>query len=91
MVLWNVFSGDLNCGDIWIVNKHTLNPIADTLPQSAAEDKIVEATSPSLEQGSLPQLVRHSSKESKAEETRKNRKMIIIKNTAVWNLQFIFQ
>ena len=30
-------------------------------------------------QGSLPQLVRHPSKESKAEETRKKRKMIKIK------------
>ena len=36
----------------------------------------VEATSPSFEQGSLPWLVRHQSKVSKAEETRKNGKMI---------------
>ena len=37
---------------------------------------MVEATSPSLERGSLPQSVRHPSKESKAEETCKKGKMI---------------
>ena len=37
---------------------------------------MVEGQSPSLEQGSLPRLVRHPSKESKAEETRKKGKMI---------------
>ena len=37
---------------------------------------MVEATSPSLERGSLPQLLRHPSKESKAEETRNKGKMI---------------
>ena len=49
---------------------------ADTLPWSAAEGQMVQATSPSLEGGSLPQLVRHPSKETKAEETRKKGKMI---------------
>ena len=34
---------------------------------------MVEATSPSLELSSLPQLVRHPSEESKAEETQKKR------------------
>ena len=42
---------------------------------------MVEATSPSLEQGNLPQLVRHPSKESKAEETRKKGRMITQKKT----------
>ena len=37
---------------------------------------MVEATSPSLEQDSLPWLVRHQSKVSKAEETHKKGKMI---------------
>ena len=36
----------------------------------------VEATSPSLEQGSFPQLERYPFKELKAEETRKKGKMI---------------
>ena len=35
-----------------------------------------EATSPSLKQGSLPQLERYPFKELKAEETSKKRKMI---------------
>ena len=38
--------------------------------------KMVKATSPSLERGSLPQLVRHQSKELKAEDTRKKGKII---------------
>ena len=54
--------------------KHTLTLIADTLPRSAAEGQIFKATSPSFEWGILPQLVRHPSKESKAEETHKNGK-----------------
>ena len=49
---------------------------ADTLPWSAAEGQRVEATSPSLKPGSLPQLVRNPSKESKAEETRTKGTMI---------------
>ena len=40
---------------------------------------MVEATSPSVERGNLPQLVRHPSKESKVEETLKKGKMITIK------------
>ena len=51
-------------------------PIADTLQQPAAEGQMVEATSPSLELGSLPQLVRHPSKESKAEKNQQRRQMI---------------
>ena len=43
--------------------------IADTLLRSAAEGQIVEGTSPSLKRGSLPQLVDHPSKESKAKGT----------------------
>ena len=38
--------------------------------------KVSWATGPSLERGSLPQLVRHLSKESKDEDTRKKGKMI---------------
>ena len=34
---------------------------------------------PSLERGSLPQLLRHPSKESKAEETRKKGKITLKK------------
>ena len=45
-------------------------------PWSTKEGQMVEATSPSLKQGSLPQSVRHPSKESKAEETLKKGKMI---------------
>ena len=41
------------------------------------------ATSPSLEQGSLPQLVRYPFKELKAKETRKKGKMIAIKNVMI--------
>ena len=41
---------------------------------------MVEATSHSLKRGSLPQLVRHPSKESKAEETHKKGKIITISN-----------
>ena len=59
--------------------EHTLISIADTLPWSAGEGQIVKAKSPSLEWCILPQLVRHPSKESKAEETQKKRKMITIK------------
>ena len=44
-----------------------------------AEGQMVKAISPSVERGSLPQLVRHPSKESKAEETHKKGKMITIK------------
>ena len=40
---------------------------------------MVEAKSPALEGGSLPQLVRHPSKESNAEETRKKGKMMTTK------------
>ena len=47
-----------------------------TLPLSASEGQMVEATSAPLEQGSLPVSVRHPSKESKAEETHKKGKMI---------------
>ena len=50
-----------------------------TLPLSASEGQMVEATSAPLEQGSLPVSVRHPSKESKAEETHKKGKMITIK------------
>ena len=57
-------------------------PIADTLAWSAAEGQMVQAASPSLERGNLHQLVRHPSKESKAEETRKKGKMITIKKSA---------
>ena len=47
--------------------EHTLTPVADTLPWSAAEVQMDQATSHSPERGSLPQLVRHPSKEFKAE------------------------
>ena len=47
---------------------------------------MVKATSPSLEQGSLPQLVRHPFKESKAEETRKKEKMTTIKKCQFYHL-----
>ena len=42
---------------------------------------IVKARSPSIERGSLPQLLRYPSKESNADETRKKGKMITIKNS----------
>ena len=45
---------------------------------------MVEATSPSQERGSLPQLVRHPSKESKAEETSKKGKIIKKLSTIVY-------
>ena len=48
----------------------------NTLPWSASEGQIVEATSAPLEQSSLPESVRHPSKELKAEETHKKGKMI---------------
>ena len=53
---------------------------------------MVEAASALLEWGSLPQLVRHPFKESKAEETCKKWKMITIKTntillyTIAWNI-----
>ena len=48
------------------------------IPHHGLQQKVnmVEATSLSLEPGRLPQLVRHQSKISKAEETRKKWKMI---------------
>ena len=57
--------------------------ITDILPPSVAEGQMVEATSPSLERGSLPQLVRHPFKELKAEETCKKWKMITIKTNTI--------
>ena len=55
------------------------SPLLKTLPWSAPEGQMVKATSPSIKQDSLPQLVRHLSEESKAEETHKKGKMITIK------------
>ena len=63
--------------------KYTHTPIADTLPRSAAEGQMVMATSPTLERGSLPQSVRHPSKESKVEETRNKGKMIKNKKNVI--------
>ena len=57
----------------------------------------VEATSSSLERGSIPWLVRHQSKVSKAEETRKKGKMIkkITRRKKTWitykNLKICFR
>ena len=59
--------------------EHTLTPVADSLPWSAAEGRMDQATRHSPEQGSLPHLVRHPPKELKSEETRKKGKMITIK------------
>ena len=42
---------------------------------------MVEATSPSFKWGSIPQLVRHPSKESEAEETGKKGRMITEKDS----------
>ena len=50
---------------------------------------LVEAASPSLEPGSLPQLERHPSKGSKAEETRKKGKMITIKKIRLYHCSSI--
>ena len=57
--------------------------ITDILPPSVAEGQMFEAASPSLERGSLPQLVRHPFKELKAEETCKKWKMITIKTNTI--------
>ena len=45
---------------------------------------MVEVASPSLERGSLPELVRHPSKELKAEETHKKGKMNTIKEKKMY-------
>ena len=60
-------------------------------PLSAAEGQKDEATIPSFKWGSLPQFVRHPSKESKAEETHKKGKMIIIKKVApyCWDSSYL--
>ena len=57
-------------------------------PWSTKEGQMVEATSPSLKQGSLPQLVRHPSLESKAEETLKKGKLIAIENPVEVSISF---
>ena len=56
-------------------------------PRHGLQQKVnmVKATIPSLEPGSLPKLVRHTLKESKALETRKKGKMI----TKIWDSVFI--
>ena len=57
-------------------NRHIL-----LIPHHGLHQKVnmVEPTSPSLKQGSLPQLERCQSKVSRAEETCKKRKIIIKK------------
>ena len=61
--------------------QNQINTPTAEYPSSGLQQKVkVEATSPSLEQGSLPWLVRHQSKVSNTEETRKKGEVIKLKD-----------
>ena len=75
---------DPGCGGqvVWgAISNSSRENAADTLPRSAAQGKIVTATSPSFEEEPVAlTLVRPQSKESKGEDARKKGKMTDLKH-----------